>query len=82
MIMRTISVKLPDDLFAQLGRKARARRVTKSCLARESLETGLYEQPPAGEVSCYDLARHLAGTVKGLPKDLAENPKYLEGFGR
>ena len=33
-------------------------------------------------VSCYDLARDLAGTVKGLPKDLADNPKYMEGFGQ
>lgn len=26
--------------------------------------------------------QNLAGTVKGLPKDLAVNPKYMEGFGR
>ena len=31
--------------------------------------------------SCYDLARDLAGTVKGLPRDIATNPKYMEGFG-
>jgi len=82
MIMRTISVKLPDELLAQLGRRAKARRVTKSCLVRESLEMGLHERPPAGAVSCFDLARDLAGTVKGLPKDLADNPKYMEGFGQ
>ncbi len=80
--MRAISVKLPDDLLAQLGREAKARRVTKSRLVRESLEKGLREQPPAGAVSCYDLARDLAGAVKGLPNDLADNPKYMEGFGR
>ena len=49
---------------------------------RESLEKGLHEQPAAGAVSCYDLARDLAGTVKGLPKDLADNPEYMEGFGQ
>ena len=80
--MRTISVKLPDHLFAQLGKEARAKRVTKSHLVRESLEKSLHGQPPAGSVSCYDLARDLAGTVKGLPEDLADNPKYLEGFGQ
>jgi hypothetical protein len=69
MIMRTISVKV-------------ARRVTKSRLIRESLEKGLNEQPLAGAVSCYDLARDLAGTVKGMPKDLADNPKYMKGFGQ
>jgi Ribbon-helix-helix protein, copG family len=83
VIMRTISVKLPEELLAQLSREAKARRVTKSWLVRrESLEKGLHEQPLAGAVSCYDLARDLAGSVKGLPKDLAGNPKYMEGFGR
>ena len=81
-VMRTISVKLPDDLLALLGREAKARRVTKSSLVRESLEKGLHEQPPAGAVSCFELARDLAGSLKGLPKDLADNPKYMEGFGR
>ena len=55
--------------------------MTKSWLVRESLEKGLHEPPLAGAVSCYALARDLAGTVKGLPKDLADNPKYMEGFG-
>ena len=79
--MRTISLKLPDDLLAQLEGEAKARRITKSSLVRESLEKALRSQSPAGAVSCYDLARDLAGTVKGLPKDLADNPKYMKGFG-
>ena len=79
--VRTISLKLPDDLLAQLDREAKARRVTKSALLRESLEKALRKPSPAGEVSCYDMARDLAGVVKGLPEDLADNPKYMEGFG-
>ncbi len=74
-------MKLPDELLAHLARKAKARRVTKSSLVRESLEKALYEQPLTGAVSCFDMARDLAGTVKGLPRDLADNPKYMEGFG-
>jgi hypothetical protein len=80
--MRTISLKLTDNLLAQLAKAAKARRVTRSSLVRESLEKALHEQPSPGEVSCYDLARDLAGSVKGLPKDLANDPKYMEGFGR
>jgi Arc/MetJ-type ribon-helix-helix transcriptional regulator len=80
--MRTISLKLPDHLLIQLDSEAKARRVTKSELVRESLEKALRKQSPERAVSCYDLARDLAGTVKGLPKDLAVNPKYMEGFGR
>lgn len=80
--MRTISLKLPDHLLVQLESEAKARRVTKSWLVREGLEKTLSRQPVAGAISCYDLARDLAGTVKGLPEDLADNPKYMEGFGQ
>jgi len=77
--MRVISLKLPDELLLQLEREAKARGVSKSQIVREGLEKAL--RPPKGAPSCYDLARDLAGSVKGLPKDLAENPKYMDGFG-
>jgi Ribbon-helix-helix protein, copG family len=80
--MPTISLKLLDDLMARLESAAKSRRVTKSRLVRESLEKALGKQSPAGAISCYELASDLAGTVKGLPKDLADNPKYMIGFGR
>ena len=76
--MRTISLKLPDDLLAQLAEQAKARRVTKSALVREGLSRVLYEQTSC----CYDLAVDLAGVAKGLPEDLANDPKYWEGFGQ
>lgn len=57
--MQTISLKLPDDLLAQLESEAKARSVTKSWLVRESLEKALRSRSPAGAVSCYDLARDL-----------------------
>jgi predicted transcriptional regulator len=74
--VRTISLKLPDDLLRRLDSEAKARRVTKSWLVRESLENALRRQSPGIAVSCYDLA----GIVKGLPEDLADNPKYMDGF--
>ena len=82
MVMQPISLKLPDALLAQLDSEAKARRVTKSWLVRECLEKTLRKPSPAGAVSCYDLARDLAGIVKGLPEDLADNPKYMEGLGQ
>ena len=81
-VMRTISVKLPDDLLAQLEVESRARRVTKSSLIRESLTMVLYVQASARKSSCYDVAADLAGTVKGLPEDLADDPKYMADFGK
>ena len=82
MSMRTISLKLPDNLLAQLENEALARRVTKSSLVRDSLERELRKEPPAGKLSCYDLANDLAGAVKGLPRDLADNPRYMDEFGK
>jgi predicted DNA-binding protein len=79
--MQTFSLKLPDDLLVHLDGEAKARGVTKSRLVRESLEAALRKPTPGSAVSCYDLASDLAGTVKGLPKDLAENPKHMKGFG-
>ena len=81
-VMRTISLKLPDDLLAQLEVESRARRVTKSSLIRESLTKVPYEQASARKASCYDVAADLAGTVKGLPEDLADDPKYMADFGK
>jgi hypothetical protein len=80
--MHTISLKLPDALLALLEREARARQVTKSHLVRESLEKALEGRSPPGKASCYDLARDLAGVLKGLPRDLATNPAYMKDFGR
>jgi hypothetical protein len=80
--MTTISLKLPERLLALLEKESRARRTTKSALVRECLEQTLTGRATGDQASCYDLARDLAGSVKGLPRDLATNPKYLEGFGR
>jgi len=79
--MQTISLKLPEDLLADLKREAKARRVSTSALVRESVEAALRNRSRRGAASCYDLARDLAGSVTGLPRDLASNPKYMEGFG-
>ena len=80
--MNTISLKLPDRLLTLLEEESRIRRTTKSSLVRECLERALATRPPGGEATCYDLARDLAGSVKGLPRDLAIHSRYLEGFGR
>jgi hypothetical protein len=80
--MTTISLKLPERLMELLEKESRLRRTTKSSLVREALEKTLAARAKGGEASCYDLARDLAGSLKGLPRDLATNPKHLEGFGR
>jgi len=53
MVMQTISLKLPDDLLAELNREAKARRVTKSRLVRESLEKALRKPSPGGATKSF-----------------------------
>ena len=79
--MQTISLKLPDALLAALDAESRSRRMNKSALVRAALERELSSSTRTKKPSCYDLARDLAGSIKGLPKDIAVNPKYLQGFG-
>lgn len=78
--MTTISMRLPNDLLEELERQAKARRITKTGLIRASLEKTLLagtSQPG----SCYERAADLAGSVRGLPRDIATNPKHMKGFG-
>ena len=80
--VNTISLKLPDHLLERLKAASRARGTTKSSLVRECLEQSLDARPIGSKATCYDLASDLAGSLKGLPRDLATNPKYMEGFGQ
>ena len=93
MIMTTISLKLPDGLLERLERESRARRTTKSSLVRECLEQPLPDKTPPGDLpavppgeSFYDKALPIlkkAWARRGRgQRDLATNPKYMEGFGR
>ena len=78
-----MSLKLPASLLARLDKESRQRRTTKSSLVRAALERELSDPPASGRRrSCYDLSVDLAGSLSGLPKDLATNPKYLKDFGK
>ncbi|MBI4909554.1 MAG: ribbon-helix-helix protein, CopG family [Acidobacteria bacterium] len=79
--MKTISLKLPEDLLVALEAEAKARRESKSSLVRDSLRKSLANAKPTNSPSCYDLASDLAGSLKGLPRNLAHDPKFMKGFG-
>ncbi|HJT76895.1 MAG TPA: ribbon-helix-helix protein, CopG family [Gemmataceae bacterium] len=79
--MRTISLKLADDLFRRLERAARERGQSKSEVVRTALEQFLNGKGTAARpLSALELAGDLVGCVEG-PGDLSTNPKYMEGFG-
>lgn len=68
--------------MTELSEEARTRQITKSSLVRESLERALHPINSRSPESCFDIARGMAGSIKGLPEDLADEPRYMEDFGK
>ena len=76
--MKTLTVRLPEALAAQIEAESRARKVTKSDVIRDRLVAGSPQVPAS-----FAAIAHLAGSVDGLPADLSRNAKrYLRaGYG-
>jgi hypothetical protein len=78
--MKTISLKLTDNLLRKLERTARERGQSKSDVIRSALEQYLNGERTLPPGSALEAALPWIGCVEG-PGDLATNPKYMEGFG-
>lgn len=76
--MKTMSIKLPDDLDVQLADAAHRKGVTKSNLIRDAVAAYL-ERTDQGSFAAQ--AGDLVGCVTG-PTDLASNTEHLDGYGR
>ena len=79
--VKTISLKLPDNLDQKLTSRAEYERTTKSALIREALEGYLAQAPGPKKGSFLELAGDLIGSVEG-PGDLSYNKEYLKDYGR
>lgn len=79
-IMKTIAIKLSDDLLAKIQHAAKKRGETKSAVLREALEE-YFSKKNQDTGSCLDLARDLAGSLEG-PPDLSTNPLHMDHYGR
>ena len=78
--MKTLVVKIPDELDAELTRAAKARHVTKSALVRERL--GHSGAGAHGATTMWDLVKDLVIDNGDLPTDLSTNKKHMEGYGK
>ena len=81
--MKTITVRLPEPLVAEIEAESRGRKVSKSDIVRERLQLarGLAGQ----QASPFDAVADLIGSVDGLPANLsAQKKRYLRvtGYGR
>jgi Arc/MetJ-type ribon-helix-helix transcriptional regulator len=81
--MKTLTVRLPEPLFAEIEAESRGRKISKSDVVRERLQrlprTTLRKAAPLEAIA------DLIGSVHGLPADLsARSKQYLRatGYGR
>jgi Arc/MetJ-type ribon-helix-helix transcriptional regulator len=75
--MKTLTVRLPETLVAQIEAESRERRLSKSDIVRERLSMTT-ARPDASLAAIADLI----GSVDGLPPDLSANTKdYLKATG-
>lgn len=79
--MKTLSLRVPDNLDADLGAAADRKGVTKSLLIREALVELLAREDTPDRGSALAAIKDLVGCVEG-PEDLSVNPDYLEDLGR
>ncbi|MGI8966715.1 MAG: hypothetical protein ACR2H1_11600 [Limisphaerales bacterium] len=77
--MKTISFKVDEATDNWLESEAKKLGRTKSDLAREALER---HQNGWQSQSIHQIMKDVCGSIKGGPRDLSTNKKYLKGFGR
>jgi hypothetical protein len=79
--MKTISLKVPDELVSRMDAAARAKRTSRSALLREALEEKLEVIASKTPPSLYERSVDLCGKGGSGLGDLASNPEHLKEFG-
>jgi predicted DNA-binding protein len=79
--MKTISLKIPDELERELAARAERDGTTKSAVIREAIEMHLARERSRAEGSFLELAGDLIGRLEGSG-DLSYNKEYFKDFGR
>lgn len=79
--MKTITVKVPEELDQRLESVAEKTVESKSNLIRAVIEYILSMRDNSTPISCLDLAKDLSGSIDG-PADLSCSKKHLEGYGK
>lgn len=79
--MKTLTVRVPDELDVKLATVAERKGENKSALVRAAIESMLAQDEAVSPNSCLDLAKDLLGSTEG-PPDLSHNRKHMEGYGR
>jgi Arc/MetJ-type ribon-helix-helix transcriptional regulator len=74
--MKTLTVRLPEPLVADIEAESRGRKISKSDVVRERLERAPRKRRRAASLNAI---ADLIGSVDGLPTDLtARKKEYLQ----
>lgn len=77
--MKTLTIRLPEPLAADIEAESRGRKISKSDVVRERLETAPRLRRRAASLNAI---ADLIGSVDGLPSDLTARKKaYLRASG-
>lgn len=76
--MPTMTIRLSRQESARVATIARQKRVTRSQVVRDALGRLSTLSTP----SLLDRARDLSGVLRGGPRDLSSNPRYLADLGK
>jgi len=77
--MKTLTVKVPEELDLKLAAVAAKRGESKSNLIRTAINSILNASEAVNLNSCLDMAKDLVGSVEG-PSDLSCNKKHLINY--
>lgn len=77
MVMVSRTVKLPKELDSRLRRWAKARELTFSEAARQTMTEGMRD---GGGINMREALKEFNGCVDG-PADLSSNKAYLDDYG-
>ena len=78
--MKTITVRLPEPLAADIEAESRGRKISKSHVVRERLQ--LTPRQRRRRMVSLDAIADLIGSVDGLPTDLSTGKRaYLRATG-
>ena len=80
--MKTLTVRLPEALAAEIEAESRGRKLSKSDVVRERLSSAAASPGPSPAL---ESIADLIGSVGGLPVDLSGRKKFhlrKTGYGR
>jgi Arc/MetJ-type ribon-helix-helix transcriptional regulator len=79
--VKTVAIKLPEEMLARVDRLSRARKLGRSEVIREALRRHLETGPGLASGSFAERAQRYLGSVRG-PRDLSHHERHMKDYGR